>query len=1033
MMDSPPYKIGRTFCYDGARTLMFACETYVIRFGSSRRIRNAMSRERKGRILLWLIASLCVCTMEVAQQRTASPPSRYGYQRWTAENGLPQSGIRGIAQTPDGYLWFATLDGLARFDGVRFTVFNRSNTPGIASNFFNAMVRGEQGDLWLSDLGGGLTRMHAGAFHTFTSADGLPTSSVRGITTDTQGHVWVLSEERILAWNQTTSEFEDMRPQELRTAYRPQAWNNAGFWGLDGSRLSVFNNGRFTERTLPVTAAMPLLSVGIDAGGALWTEASDNKLFLFEKDGSAAHEVNDSNLRIRILGAQGDGGPLLVVGPGLSRILQFASGQGAGRVPLTCLFKDRDGNVWIGTDRSGLYEVQPQTIHMLSRPQGLASGNMSAVLQGSDGVMWLGSWDAGLSRYDGKAIRNFGREHGLPSMAITGLMNDRHGRLWVGAGNDIGMFRDGLMRKPYGIRLPEHAVVQAILQDRGGTLWIGTSSGLEFFRDGPERFLTSQDGLATDDVRALIETPAGDLWIGGYGGLTRIHDGQFSHWTERDGLPSNNVRSLYFDSDGVLWIGTYDGGLGRYKDGHFQRFREEDGLFNNGVFQILEDSRGNLWMSSNRGIYRVSKRELNDFAAGSTSSVTSVAYGKADGLENIECNGGVWPPGVRARDGKLWFPTQDGVAIANPEIVRQTAAPPPVLIEQVVVDGLAHPVNVPLQIAPGEHNVNIEYTALNFTRPEQTRFRYKLEGVDADWTEAGTRRTAYFTHLPSGTFTFRVVARNSEGVWSDAGASLKLHVLPPLYRTWWFYSLEVLAVAGTLGGVARFRLLQFRKVQAFSQQLLSSQEAERQRIAAELHDSLGQHLVVINNLALFSLRAQGNSNDGRPSSGLLQEISEEAACAIRETREISYNLRPFQLDRLGLTKAVEAVVNSTATASGVSIACSLDNIDDAFAQDVRIHFYRIVQECLNNMMRHAKATEAQVHVMRNQNSVLLIIRDNGVGIQPGIASTVSKTGFGMTGLRQRAQALHGDIRTISAPGAGTELRFDFPVEGVPHD
>ncbi len=233
-------------------------------------------------------------------------------------------------------------------------------------------------------------------------------------------------------------------------------------------------------------------------------------------------------------------------------------------------------------------------------------------------------------------------------------------------------------------------------------MWLGTSNGLILYRDGPSKTLTMQDGLAANDVRAIVESPSGDMWIGGYGGLTRVHNGQFTRWSERDGLPSDNIRAIYEDRDGVLWIGTYDGGLGRFKDGKFTRYTERDGLFNNGVFQILEDERGNFWMSSNRGIYRVSKAELNAFADGKRATITSVAYGKADGMLNVECNGGMWPAGIKTRDGKLWFPTQDGVAVIDPETVRSNPQPPPVVIETALVDRAPEPIQGSLRMLPGK-------------------------------------------------------------------------------------------------------------------------------------------------------------------------------------------------------------------------------------------------------------------------------------------------------------------------------------------
>ncbi len=487
--------------------------------------------------------------------------------------------------------------------------------------------------------------------------------------------------------------------------------------------------------------------------------------------------------------------------------------------------------------------------------------------------------------------------------------------------------------------------------------------------------------LASDDVRVIIDGRAGNLWIGGYGGLTSLAQGKFQRWTQADGLPSNTVRCLYEDDDGVLWIGTYDGGLGRLQNGRLTRYTVREGLFNNGVFQILEDSHGYLWMSCNRSISRVSKSDLNDFAAGKRPAVSSIAYGKSDGMRNAECNGGLSPAGIRRRNGELWFPTQDGVAIVDPGRVTVNFRPPPVVIESITVDREPTEVSETVRIPPGRQNLEIQYTAPSLLNSDQIKFKYKMESLDREWVEAGTRRTAYYSHLPAGHYVFKVIAANSDGIWNTEGKSLSVLVMSPFYRTWWFMALAlaVAAVAGRLAWQVRVSQLQRAHAaqQAFSRQLIASQETERKRIAAELHDSLGQHLVVIKNLALVSLN---NGKSDQAVRSQMEEISTEASHALGEVRGISYNLRPYQLDRLGLTKAIEAIVKQASAASSANFAMTIDGIDGIFPKDSEINFYRIVQEGVNNVLKHSQATEASVDVRREPAKLRLTIHDNGQGI-----------------------------------------------------
>ena len=327
-------------------------------------------------------------------------------------------------------------------------------------------------------------------------------------------------------------------------------------------------------------------------------------------------------------------------------------------------------------------------------------------------------------------------------------------------------------------------------------------------KDGKTTFYTAKDGLTGDEIKVIIDDRNGGMWIGAYGGLTHYKDGQFTGWTEKDGLPSHTIRSLYQDGDGVLWIGTYDGGLARFKDGKFTRYNMKVGLYNDGVFQILEDAQSHFWISCNHGIYRVSKDELNDFAAGRRSAITSIAYGKSDGMLNVECNGGRSPGGIKTRDGKLWFPTQDGVAVIDLDKVTMNLKPPPVMIESLLLDGSPVSVEGGVNIQPNQGTLEIQYTALSFINSDNLRFKYRLEGLDANWVDAGTRRTAYYSHTPPGKYNFRVIAANRDGIWNEQGKSLQITVLAPFYRTWWFLTLAGLVFFGLVYAGVRFRFNQ---------------------------------------------------------------------------------------------------------------------------------------------------------------------------------------------------------------------------------
>jgi len=722
---------------------------------------------------------------------------------------------------------------------------------------------------------------------------------------------------------------------------------------------------------------------------------------------------------------------------------------GGSEFPPYLGYVDKEGNTWIGTLYEGLYRARPQSITTYAKQQGLNRSEIYPVFEDRDGTIWAGSDK--LYRFKDGAFTGYVTPSTL--FGIHSIYQDRAGELWV---NGRWRVEDGrVVRGITNEMLDAAGLVWTMYEDPEGAYWFGTGSGgVVRYQNGAATRYTTEDGLAGNDTKVIIQDSAGGIWLGSYGGLTHYKDGRFTAWTERDGLPGSTVRALYQDNDGVLWIGTYDGGLGRFKDGRFTRYTMKDGLFGNGVFQILEDAAGWFWMSCNRGIYRVRKQELNDFADGKIKAITCIGYGKSDGMLSAECNGGRWPAGVRARDGKMWFPTMDGLAVIDPATMTTNAQPPPVMIEAIKIDnetvridnenGAATRSEPAFQITPRQQNFEIQYTALSFINSENLRFKYKLEGLDRDWVEAGTRRTAYFSYVPPGKYTFRVIAANSDGVWNTEGKSVRITVLPPFYRTWWFLTLAALGAGGAVFAAfkSRVRQIEHRQAaqQAFARQLLESQEAERKRIAAEIHDGLGQTLAIIKNRALLGESTSTDLDSAREQFDL---IAAQSTQAIDEAKDISYNLRPYLLDRLGLSRALESMIAKVADASGILFTTEIAELDGLFAPDEQINLYRIAQECLNNIVKHSGASAASVRLRREQDSVELIVSDNGKGfVESGFADSANdgtergfgqtrrgfggpRRGFGLMGIRERARLFHAAPTLHSAPGEGTTITIRF--------
>jgi signal transduction histidine kinase/ligand-binding sensor domain-containing protein len=974
--------------------------------------------------------ALCILCLLCGLVASSPAWSQYRSTQWTADSGLPQNSVRGIVEGADGYIWVATLNGLAKFDGIRFTVFDKSNTPGISSNRFTAMSPGSAGELWLPSEDGNLVHYHGGLFDTIGANAGLRPHSVGGITGDKHGGIWIEADGRVLRWSAQTNRFEREAFSTDDLRFVPLWWVDTGFWAPHGRQIVCLTRGVLHTYELPSSLTMSQVrGVAVGSDGNVWIGLIDGRLGRLTDHG---FPLQPEQTVMPFQNAQRRDWKVQISRKFVREVI-FPSGGVDKGVQYNIIVLDSEGNAWIGSENEGLFRVQKQSIMTLSTTQGLASDNVYPILKSRNGDMWVGSWPAGLSRVRDGHVTAYTQKEGLPGL-VSSLYEDRTGMLWVGTHNGLRTFADGKMKTPAGLPNERLPAVQAMYQTPSGAMMLGTARGLYVLDGNNSRWMMARDGLATDDVRAIIEDSKGDVWIGGYGGVTRIHHGTVEHWTEAQGLPSNNVRSIFEDSKGEIWVGTYDGGIGWFRNGSWARFDVARGLYDNGAFQILEDAKEYFWISSNRGIYRVNRPQLEAVANGRLGRVDSVAYGRSDGMLSVECNGGLWPAGAKDDKGNLWFPTQKGVAIINPASVSVVNKPPRVAIEAASVEGKLQTGVQHVVLQPGQSNLEVEYTALTYSKPEQVIFRYILDGVDSEWQEIGRRRAAYYSHLPAGDYVFRVSARNSDGLTSREDSVLRVTVVPRFYRRWWFIALVFFAVAAATWKIWHARLSQLRRTQAaqqaFSRELIASQENERRRIAAELHDSLGQRLIIINNLALYLLRTKGKVRSEEDKQQTIEEINAEATHAIEETRAISYALRPFQLDRLGLARAIQALVRTASRATSVEISAEIGDIDNVFPDDLRINFYRIVQEGVNNMVKHAEATRGSVTAQRTATSVILTITDNGRGMPTEPRSVrEGPGGFGLTGMRERATVLNGMFHVRSESGAGTQLIVDFPIEG----
>lgn len=753
--------------------------------------------------ILFGIGLLChvfsVCALDPAE-----PIDFYQHNIWTVENGLPMNSVIAITQTHDGYIWVGTETGLARFDGIDFDVFDHENTPTLPNNLILSLLVDHDGVLWIATRGGGIARYKNNTFDTLTTQSGLLSNEIWILLQSNDLSIWIGSKNGLNRFANGDVSFIPL--PETVTNHNVRALvegRNGCLWvGTRGGGLvRVRKRGATYETEHKGLFGLKISTLLEDRTGALWVgtiesglvKLHENQKFSFSTENGLSnnyvrclYEDRAGNLWIGT-----HGGGINVIKTGKDKVEVFDSGEDLTSNSIYTFFEDREETLWIGTEGGGLNSLRDPRVITYTTKHGLSYDITFGVFQDSRGSVWVGTTGFGVNYLEPGENRfhSLTTRDGLSDNTVLSIAEHPEGSLWFGTrGGGVNRFtmedrqvktfttRDGLSDN----------IVRALYTDPGGNLWAGTDSG------GIHRYSNGWFILYGDlkfRVNAILMDGKGNLWAGTLGrGLCLLKDGKVDIFDKEKGLSCNIVTCIYEDNQGTLWLGTYGCGLNRfrYTGGTFLKISKKDGLPDNTIYSIIEDDKQNLWMSSNRGIFYVNHAELEDFTAGRRKTVRPSLFGREDGMKSIECNGANQPAGWKTRDGKLWFPTTRGVSVIDPESIGVNTFPPPVQIKEIRIDGTSYPPGKDVIVPPGEGNLEILYTGLSFLVPEKISFKYMLEGYDTRWTDAGTRRTAYYTRIPPGPYLFRVVACNSDGIWNHSGASFRFQLKPRFYQTLFF-------------------------------------------------------------------------------------------------------------------------------------------------------------------------------------------------------------------------------------------------------
>lgn len=927
-----------------------------------------------------------------------------------------------IVQTADGYLWLATEDGLVRFDGVRFTVFNKKNTKEIRHNHIQELFAGKDGSLWIGTKAG-LSRLKDGKFINYTARIGLPENNIMSICEDQEGNIWLgtFSAGLIKLRNEKFKIYTSKDGLPSGSVISIYEDNKGVLWLGTTNGLIRFYKSKFKPYTKEDGLSDNYVSsIAGDKSGNLWIGTIDgclNRSNFESEEKIKVYCPKDGLSKGELMSLHMDRQDNLWIGKYGGGLNRFKDGRiskylGLSDNDILAIYEDREGSLWIGTENGGLNRLKDGIFTTYSTAEGLSNNIVLSICQDQQENVWIGT-EGGLNRLKNGKITHYTKKEGLYDNTVSSIYPDSKGRLWI-VTNALNKFENG----KFTAYTKEDGVFKDIIlstyEDRQGNLWIGEYGALHRMNQGRYTTYTTKDGLSDGYIYCMYEDRKGYLWIGTAEGLNRFRDGKFTVYTRKDGLSNDEVLCLYGDNDGSLWIGTNGGGLNRLSNGKFTAFTAENGLLDDVMYQILEDDKGNLWMGCNKGVFHVSKKELTEFAQGKVKSIKSTSYNETDGMKSRECLMSTQPAGWKTRDGKLWFATLKGAAVIDPDDIKVNHKTPPLVIEEVIVDNQLAELRNEARFSPGKKRFEFKYTALTFLAPDKIKFKYKLEGFDTDWVDAGGRRLAYYNQIPPGRYTFRVIACNNDGIWSHSGASYNFYLEPYFHQTGWFYVLCALLLT-----IIGWTLHRYRLSRALEMERL------RTRIATDLHDDIGSGLSQIAILSEVARKhvTEENSLTAEPLikiAGLSRELMDSMS-------DIVWAVNPSK-DRLAdLILRLRRFVGDMMTARDIKFQFHSSGLeqDQRVGPDLRREIFLIFKESINNMVRHSQCTEAEITFAMERNDLVLKVSDNGRGFD----TVVITDGQGLDSMKLRAERLGGRLTVISKRNHGTTLTLRVPLVG----
>lgn len=741
--------------------------------------------------------------------------AQYGHTVWLRQNGLPANGVNACIQSGDGYLWLGTAAGLFRFDGVNFSRFNIDPLRETSYETISCLYSSQDSSLWIGTEYNGLRRLKNGTVTRYGLKEGFLDTQVFDLIENRPGHLYIAT--------------------------------SVGVY--------LFDNGKFSPILLKPNY---ITSLALDSAGRLWVGTHHGVRILEESQPGHIGEITKkeglpsdvttciyTDRKANVWIGTVDG--LMRWKNGSTKVFTWLNGMSDNHV--TSIYEDREGNLWVGTNTGGISRFSGGKWTAFRRNDGLTDNQVLSISEDNEGSLWVATSD-GLNQFKDVSLTTYTTYEGLTNDYISSVIETPDGSLFFlsDQGSSIIQMKKGKITK-------YETSVGPVYVAKDGSLWIGQNGLLMRINKGHLTRYDTSSGIPahwisaiTEDEKSLIlyadhmgifrfingrlspylmkngtQYPSAEyvvcfypqhnglLWIGTADSLVRILNGESKSFSKKDGMAGNWVSSIYDDRRGGLWISSPQGGLTLYREGKFTPYNSTSGLFADEIYCVLGDDLGGLWLSSPAGIGYVDRQELVDYADGRVSSIHSKVYVIADGMKTDECFGAWQPAGSKTHDGHLWFATRKGAVMIDPKSFRKNELPPPVRLEDVFVNQHTVSSDQSAEFSAGAERFEFHYAALSFLVPDRVLFKYRLEGYDRDWVDAGTRRAAYYTNLWPGAYRFRVIACNNDGVWNETGASFEFELKPHFYQTYWFLFVVLALLGGGTFAAYRLRVLQLLK------------------------------------------------------------------------------------------------------------------------------------------------------------------------------------------------------------------------------